>query len=572
MILLYSNGNDTLVAGNGIKVGGEKAYYKKQARKSNPFHFDNCPIKLISEYDEHDYEKLINQASAHVIFSESPEKCQCEYRRCMTLPRKPGTKPQKAGKPSLFKSSSLPNGMTNANGKLSHDVTDETMLDDDDYDTEDDDFVDSKFPTIDRKFSKMKNAKMIDSYDQFCRSPSDFGSKDIVLLPKNKHPRGSDVDFYISPHDDEAKMRLITPTEMEPNADGAPISPTESSRDEQLDRKENEKEIHSGSGSPDQGSKENVFDDPNDASSENSVAESDRRVFAVTTPSKIRHPSAKPGYVTRSMSLDEASSENPMSVDRALSAIKETSPRNSSDSVGKHSLRSLEVRSSGFESEGKPPSTSDTESVLNSVPPQTSAYKFKDIDVMSDISTRSSPGPLRRAMPNGRFDEHYEWDIPKRRTYGRPIFDSSNKGQYDQRRYSQDNEDLFRSIVRMQKQLGVELEDSWDNLSEDTNLSVLCSSQTPFYRDGYASDVPSSFTDKINAYSEREKNRRCEELLKELKLNKSTSSTLPRTTRPVKRTQSAVGDYTRGQPLVPPFMRSNSACEEETTVYHEWLV
>ncbi|XP_065056206.1 protein turtle-like [Rhopilema esculentum] len=557
------NGNDSK-ASNGLKVVGDKAFYKKNSKKAKPFHFDNCPIKLISDYDGTEYEKLLLESSAHVIFSESPEKCECEYRRCMTLPRKPGTRPMKAPKASLYKCASLPNGMTSGNGM---DRTTETMVEDEDYDTEDEDFVDSKFPTIDRKFSKMKKSKMIDSYDQFCRSASDFGSKDIVSTPKTKK---SDVDFYVSPHEDEAKVRLISPTEADQCNLEASNSPTESSRGKIHDELVKNKDANSDSGSPPQGSKENVFEDPNDASSENSTAESDRRPFSAGPASRLRHPSAKPGYAVRSPFPDDIGNEKLLTVDRALTAIKE-SPRASNDSVEKHSLRSYEIRSSGFESEGKPPSTSDTESVLNSMPPLTSGFRFKDYDVMSDISTRSSPGPLRRAMPSGSYDEHYEWDIPKRRTYGRPIYNSLRKDRYQNHRLSMDNEDLFQSIMKMQKQLGVEIDDSWENLSEDTNLSLVGNTQTPFYRDGYTSDVPSSFTDKVSSYTEREKTRRCAELLEELKRNKGSTSSLPRTSN-LKRSQSAVSDYLRSKPVLPPIQRSNSVCEEETTVYHEWLV
>ena len=487
----------------------------------------------------------------------------------MTLPRKPGLRPQKAPKANLYKSASLPNGMTNSDGM---NATSETMVGDDDYDTEDDDFVDSKFPTIDRKFSKMKKSKMIDSYDQFCRSPSDFGSKDIISTPKEKKPKRVDAVLYIPGNEEEdSKIRLISPVEADQENGEGSGSPTESSRGKSQEdiNKPIDKDANSDTGSPPQGSKENVFEDPNDASSENSAAESDRRPFGPGSVSRLRHPSAKPGYAIRSTSVDEK--DRLLTVDRALTAIKEGSPRESTDSVEKHSLRSLEIRSSGFESEGKPMSTSDTESIHNSLPPS-AKYKMRDFDVMSDISTRSSPGPLRRAMSNGPYDEHYEWDIPKHRTYGRPLYHSPRKEKYENHRNSMDNQDLFQSIMRMQKELGVELDDSWENLSEDTNLSLVCNTQTPFYRDGYTSDVPSSFTDKVSAYNDREKSRRCAQLLQELKRNKSSSnSTLPRT-NPVKRSQSSVSDYLRSKPIVPPFPRSNSVCEEETTVFHEWLV
>lgn len=563
------NGNDVKSAGNGIKTDEEKLFFKKHTRKAKPFHFENCPIKIVSDFDGNEHEKLLQEASAHIIFSESPEKCECEYRRCMTLPRKPGMRPQKAPKANLYKSASLPNGMTNANGL---NATSETMVDDDDYDSEDDDFVDSKFPTIDRKFSKMKSSKMIDSYDQFCRSPSDFGSKDILSTPKSKKAKGESVVLFIPGKDDDSQIRLISPVEADQRNEQDSGSPTESSREKSHEdiSKPHDKEANSDAGSPPQGSKENVFEDPNDASSENSVAESDRRPFGPGSVSRLRHPSAKPGYAMRTTSLDER--DKLLTVERSLTAIKETSPRASSDSVEKHSLRSLEIRSSGFESEGKPVSTSDTESLHNSLPPSSAMYRIRDLDVMSDISTRSSPGPLRRAMSNGPYDEHYEWDIPKHRTYGRPIYDSPRKEKHENHRYSMDNQDLFQSIMRMQKELGVELDDSWENLSEDTNLSLVGNTQTPFYRDGYTSDVPSSFTDKVSSYTDREKSRRCAQLLQELKRNKSTSnSTLPRT-NPIKRSQSAVSDYLRSKPIVPPFQRSNSVCEEETTVFHEWLV
>ena len=567
--LVYRNGNEAIGTGNGISTGGDRSFFKKQVKKAKPFHFDNCPIKLISDFDDTEHEKLLQEASAHVIFSQSPEKCECEYRRCMTLPRKPGSRPQKAPKANLYKSASLPNGMTNSNGG---NVTTETIVNDDDYDSEDDDFVDSKVPTIDRKFSKMKKSKMIDSYDQFCRSPSDFGSKDIISTPKEKLGRVADTVLYIAGNDEDSKIRLISPVEADQENEEGSGSPTESSRgksEEDISKTE-DKDVNSDSGSPPQGSKENVFEDPNDASSENSAAESDRRPFVPGSVSRLRHPSAKPGYTIRTTSLEEK--ERILHGDRPLTAIKETSPRTSNDSVEKHSLRSLDIRSSGFESEGKPMSTSDTESLHYSLPPTSNVYKIRDFDMMSDISTRSSPGPLRRAMSNGPYDEHYEWDIPKHRTYGRPIYHSPRKEKHENHRNSMDNRDLFQSILKMQKELGVELDDSWENMSEDTNLSLVLNTQTPLYRDGYTSDVPSSFTDKVSSFTDREKSRRCAELLQEFKRNKSNSnSTLPRT-NPVKRSQSAVSDYLRSKPIVPPYQRSNSVCEEETTVFHEWLV
>ena len=566
--MAFSNGNEVIGTGNGISSGGDKSFFKKHTKKAKPFHFDNCPIKLISDFDDTEHEKLLQEPSAHVIFSQSPEKCECEYRRCMTLPRKPqGIRPQKAPKANLYKSTSLPNGMTNSNGV---NVTTETIVNDDDYDSEDDDFVDSNVPTIDRKFSKMKKSKMIDSYDQFCRSPSDFGSKDILSGSKDRQIRAPDSVLFVAANEEDSQIRIISPAEADQENEEGSGSPTESSRGKSQEdiSKPMDKDANSESGSPPQGSKENVFEDPNDASSENSVAESDRRPFGPGSVSRLRHPTAKPGYTIRTTSLEERDRMLPS--ERALTAIKETSPRASNDSVEKHSLRSLEIRSSGFESEGKPMSTSDTESLHYSLPPSSNMYKTRDFDMMSDISTRSSPGPIRRAMSNGPYDEHYEWDIPKHRTYGRPLYHSPRKEKHENHRNSMDNRDLFQSIVRMQKELGVELDDSWDNLSEDTNLSLVCNTQTPFYRDGYTSDVPSSFTDKVSSYNDREKSRRCAELLQEFKRNK-TNSTLPRT-NPVKRSQSAVSDYLRSKPMAPPFQRSNSVCEEETTVFNEWLV
>jgi len=567
---LLGNGYETVGNGNGVSTVGDKAFFKKQAKKAKPFHFDNCPIRLISDFDDNDQEKLLQEASAHVIFSQSPEKCECEYRRCMTLPRKPGTRPQKAPKAHLYKSASLPDGMTTDSNGMN--VTTDTIMNDDDYDSEDeDDVVDSKVPTIDRKFSKMKKSKMIDSYDQFCRSPSDFGSKDIIALPKERQMKGTDAVLFISEKDEDSKIRLISPAEADQENGKGSGSPTESSRGKSQEdiAKSIDKDAQSESGSPPQGSKENVYEDPNDASSENSATESDRRPHSgQAAVSKLRHPSAKPGYTIRSTPLEEK--ERVMPGDRSLTVIKETSPGTSNDSVEKHSLRSLDIRSSGFESEGKPMSTSDTESLHLSLPPS-SVHKPRDFDMMSDISTRSSPGPIRRAMSNGPYDEHYEWDLPKHRTYGRPLFHSPRKERYDDRKNSMDNRDLFQSIMRMQKELGVELNDSWDNVSEDTNLSLVCNTQTPLYRDGYTSDVPSSFTDRFSSFNDREKSRRCAELLQEFKRNQPNSnSTLPRT-NPVKRSQSAAVDYLRKKPLVVP-KRCNSVCEEETTVFHEWLV
>ena len=560
--------------------------YKKNLKNKNPFHFDNCPIKLISDYENGEHQTLLSETSAHVIFSESPEKCQCDHRRCMTMPRKPANKPKKPQKIRLYKSVSSPNVLTNSNGKVTAelDLTTETVVDQngyDLYDSEDDDFVDSKFPTIDRKFSNMKNSKMIDSYDQFCRSPSDFGSKDFGAAPRGQNPKSNDVDFYVS-HDIDDKHQSHSPTESERGVLSPlmpvdePVSPTESSRQKsspELDEKETEKhalhvELPIDAATSEQGSKENMFDDPNDASSENSVTESDQRLF---TSSRLRHPTAKPGYAIRKTSFDEAVSDKLSVV--GLSAIKEASPRTSSNSVDQHSLRSYELRSSsGIESDGKRHSSSDTESVVNSIPPVTAPFKFKDIDAMSDISTRSSPGPLRHSAPFNGFDEPYEWDVPRHRTYGRPLSQNSpKKEKFGSQKDMADNEDLFRSIMKMQEQLGVDLADSWENLSEDTNLSLVLNSKTPLYRDGYASDVPSSFTDRMTSYTDREKSRRCAELLRELKLTKTTSTLPSRTARQVKRTQSAVSDYVRTTPGAPPYQRSNSACEDES-VFHEWLV
>eukprot|EP00794_Sanderia_malayensis_P011289 gene11289-12470_t len=575
-----SNGKSK--SSKGVKVSNNKIFYKKNNKIKKAFHFDNCPLKLVEDYEDGEQEKLILDSGAHVIFSESPEKCQCEHRRCMTLPRKPSAgRTKKLKSNGLYKSVSSPNVVTGSNNRgvssTEHDVTAETTLNDQDdydlYDSEDnDDFVDSKFPTIDRKFSKMKNSKMIDSYDQFCRSPSEFGSKDLQT-PRSNKPKTNDLDFYVSSHDaDDGKLRVIDPND----APSSPVPPTIPEQDDQKtevkkpDNKDTEKD-HSSSGTPERGSKDNVFDDPNDASSENSVAESDQRYFALAS-SRMRHPPVKPGYPVRTTSHDDDVSDKRLNFEHALTAIKETPSKASLNSMDKHSMRSYELRSSGFESEGKQHSyTSDTESASNSIPPITNPYRFKDIDVMSDISTRSSPGPLRRAggvFPND--DEPYEFDIPRHRTYGRPIYNSPKKGKLNG---TANNEDLFQSIMKMQMQLGVDLaDDSWENLSEDTNLSLVYNTQTPLYRDGYASDIPSSFTDRVSSYSEREKARRCAELLQELKRNApSQTSTLPRMNHSVKRSQSAVADYARGKPILPPYKRSNSACEEET-VFHEWLV
>ncbi len=177
----------------------------------------------MSDYESNDYERLVFESSAHVIFSESPEKCQCDHRRCMTLPRKPAQKVKKPKTSGLYKSVSSPNVITNSNGKIAtdNDLTVETVINDNDYDlseSEDGDFVDSKLPTIDRKFSKMKNSKMIDSYDQFCRSPSDFGSKDMVRSPRDKDSKQKPAngDHLISPRDDgDEKQRMLSATESE---------------------------------------------------------------------------------------------------------------------------------------------------------------------------------------------------------------------------------------------------------------------------------------------------------------------------------------------------------------------
>ncbi len=397
------------------------------------------------------------------------------------------------------------------------------------------------------------------------RSPRD---KDSKQKPANG-------DHLISPRDDgDEKQRMLSATESE-NIEMSEIVVKEalslSAEPDRVDLPDEEirksDDLQSDSATPpEQGSKENVFDDPNDASSENSVAESDQRVFALTA-SRLRHPSAKPAYAMRSSSQNDEP-EKRLSV--GLTSIKETPSKVSLNSMDKHSLRSYDLRSSGIESEGKQHSyTSDTESVTNSIPPVTSPYKFKDIDVMSDISTRSSPGPLRRGGPYLGYDEHYEWDLPKHRNYGRPLFQSPKKEKSSDRKDATDNEDLFRSIMKMQQQLGVDLADSWENLSEDTNLSLVCNGQTPLFRDGYASDVPSSFTDRVSTYSEREKARRCAELLQELKRNNPKQATKP--THPIKRSLSAANDYARTKPLMPPYKRSNSACADET-VFHEWLV
>ena len=503
----------------------------------------------------------------------------------MSLPRRVGHV-KKARKVKIYKSSSSPSVFNHASPKRPTDeviMLPEQILNEEEFDLSDVETdvtgkADPKFTEVlskmDPKFSTLRKANMLDSYDQFCRSTSEFGSKDVVSLAKKQSEHnGNGVDFYMSPNDDndsaKSSERTSSPSASKTPLIRSPASPLHNLKlpIDIIEEKSEERASTVESDVPDRGSKENIFDDPNDASSENSnsVTENDHREPVPLSPIVKE---AKPGTPTvRYHPADRLLTHRAP----GLGVIDELGPSapdtRSLDSNDQHSIRSFELRSSGFDSGAvSQASTSDTESVTKRMSPAVhhplSFMKFRDPEAMSDISARSSPGPVRRSPYSSGLDEPYEWDWMNHRGYRRPYAYTLGRRRHYVDEELTNNDDLFKQMIEIQKKLGVNLDDSLEEL----NMNNVYSSKTPLYRDGYTSDVPMS----MNPYTEHEKSRRCERLLREFKTNKYSTESLNRT-KNIKRSSSSLGDYARQKgPVPPPYHRSTSAGGD--SVYREWLV
>jgi len=253
-------------------------------------------------------------------------------------------------------------------------------------------------------------------------------------------------------------------------------------------------------------------------------------------------------------------------------------------------VKSYDGKSSGFGDGSN--STSDSESVSQDMHKplllKPSAYKLKfvndltskrDMGYVSDVSTRSSPldyvNRPKYAPPSLRHKKYHSEDEATQPrappSYKQAINDIERMSdKMSDKNDITDSEDLYDHLLEMERQLGVQLDDS---VESDLNEvpSVPMRRYNPTAESGYMSDIGGT------RYSDREKSERCAQLLNEFKSSRGTRTNNNNELEegPVKpptlRCQSVLDSVITEEPRVPPVLRrSNSA--GSSSIYKEWLV
>ena len=244
--------------------------------------------------------------------------------------------------------------------------------------------------------------------------------------------------------------------------------------------------------------------------------------------------------------------------------------------------------------------TSDSESIQDKPgslkpspyngPKYPSEYSKRDMGYVSDVSTRSSPldhikhksqHPMRHKLGQKNYFSDDEYDRPRAPpSYKQAIDDIERMSEINE---ITDSEDMYDQLIEMEKQLGVQLDDS---LESDINSQGL-SSLPPSMRDSFRNNIPGNYNNTESGYmsdigfnrdrySDREKSERCAKLLNEFKSSRNarnspvSSDTEVPMVSPTVRCKSVM-DNIAEEPRIPPVLRrSNSA--GSSSVYNEWLV